>query len=133
MSLARKGLVLEPFAPHQHKTCRCGFPKCTELDYFESKNGLKTSVELAASIFMYFGQDFDSLDGLRTNLQWQDEDSDPDVCFLAAGSAGPKRRTVFWHMLPERSQKDPKGSKGYAVVVHSSLFHIPLVAIVFKC
>lgn len=25
-------------------------------------------------------QDFDSLDGLRTNLQWQDGDSDPDVC-----------------------------------------------------
>lgn len=39
-------LVLEPFAPHQHKDL----------------------------------QDFDSLDGLRTNLQWQDEDSDPDVC-----------------------------------------------------
>eukprot|EP00435_Cladocopium_sp_Y103_P053297 s2689_g17.t1 len=25
-------------------------------------------------------QDFDSLDGLRANLQWQDGDSDPDVC-----------------------------------------------------
>ena len=85
-----------------------------------------SSVELAASILMYFGQDFDSLDGLRTNLQWQDGDSDPDVCLLAAGNAGAEQRKV---LLAYAAKNVPKGSKRYAVVVHYShssfMFIIP--------
>jgi hypothetical protein len=42
--LAREGLVLEPVDPHQHKDLQArNGSKCTELDDFQSKNGLEMS------------------------------------------------------------------------------------------
>ena len=42
--LAREGLVLEPVDPHQHKDLQArNGSQCTELDDFQSKNGLEMS------------------------------------------------------------------------------------------